>query len=369
MVPARTATAAPYAGRDPGAARPGGRPRIPAQPFGIAGHPGPATPDTTGSSPWQRSHQLWSEAGIQWEQRPAAPQRQYQRPAAADWPAPADADWPERMPVPLGAPVFSDQGVDEDDGPDRDDRWGDDRPPIWERPAGLVPQRSEASRTRANDTLLVDHRMPGSQRSGRGLLSRRTATIAVPAIVLVAVAVLALALLTGHGPTFGPLTANQHRTPNVVAPRLSLGAVTFDTYPGQQQRGVFQTINRVVAAGNTIVTMGSQTSDGVVRQQFLVSTNAGASWQLAPIRAPGGGQAAPGHQAALLAGGRAAGWRSARKPSGPARAAWPGPSPPPTGSARSCPATPFGWSPRPLAASWPRAPDRRTTPVAARRRR
>ena len=265
--------------------------------------PGPATPDTAGSSPWQRSHQLWSEAGIQWEQRPAAPQRQYQRPADADWRDPAEAGWSERMPVPLGAPVFSDPGVDEDDGPDRDDRWGDDRPPIWERPAGLVPRGSEASRTRANDTFLLDHRMPGSQRSRRGLLSRRTATIAVPAIVLVAVAVLALALLTGHGPKFGPPTANQHRTPSVVAPRLPLGAVTFDTYPGQQQRGVFQTINRVVAAGNTIVTMGSQTSDGVVRQQFLVSTNAGASWQLAPVRAPGGGQAAPGHQAALLAGG------------------------------------------------------------------
>ena len=87
---------------------------------------------------------------------------------------------------------------------------------------------------------------------------------------------------------------------------MPLAAVTFDTYPGQQQRGVFQTINRVVAAGNTIVTMGSQTSDGVVRQQFLVSANAGASWQLAPVRAPGGGQGvqAPlGHPAALLAGG------------------------------------------------------------------
>ena len=130
----------------------------------------------------------------------------------------------------------------------------------------------------------------------------------MPAVVLVAVAVLALALLTGRGPKFGPLTANQHRTPapNAVAPQLPLAAVTFDTYPGQQQRGVFQTINRVVAAGNTIVTMGSQTSDGVVRQQFMVSTNAGASWQLAPVRAPGGGQggqAALGHPAALLAGG------------------------------------------------------------------
>ena len=49
--------------------------------------------------------------------------------------------------------------------------------------------------------------------------------------------------------------------------------------------------------------MGSQTSDGVVRQQFLVSTNAGASWRLAPVQAPGGGQAALGHPATLLAGG------------------------------------------------------------------
>ena len=55
--------------------------------------------------------------------------------------------------------------------------------------------------------------------------------------------------------------------------------------------------------GSTIVTMGSQASDGVVRQQFLVSTNAGASWHLAPVRAPGGGQPALGHPAGLLAGG------------------------------------------------------------------
>jgi hypothetical protein len=232
------------------------------------------------------------------------------RPGPAE---PAAVGWPGPLQVPLGAPVFSDPGVDEDDGPVREDdlvpedRWGDDRPPIWERPAGLVPP-ADGSRMRANDTLLLDHRMPGPRRSGPGLglFSRRTATIAVPAIVLVAVAVLALALLTGHGPKFGRLTADQPGTPNTVAPQLPLAAVTFDTYPGQQQRGVFQTVNRIVAVGNTIVTIGSQTSDGVVRQQFLVSTNAGASWQLAPVRAPDGGQGeqpALGHPAALLAGG------------------------------------------------------------------
>src|SRR5439155_772646 len=62
----------------------------------------------------------------------------------------------------------------------------------------------------------------------------------------------------------------------------------------------------IVAVGNTMVTTGSQSSDGVVRQQFLVSANAGASWHLAPVQAPGGGQrvqAALGHPATLLAGG------------------------------------------------------------------
>lgn len=128
-------------------------------------------------------------------------------------------------------------------------------------------------------------------------------TIVVPAIVVVAVAVLALALLTGHGPRFGPNSSDQHKTPPTTAPRLPMGAVTFDTYPGQQQRGVFQVINRIVGSGGTMVTTGSQSSDGVVRQQFLVSTNGGASWHLAQVRAPGGGAPALGHPATLLAGG------------------------------------------------------------------
>jgi hypothetical protein len=124
----------------------------------------------------------------------------------------------------------------------------------------------------------------------------------VPVIVLVGVAALALALLTGHGPKFGQLAASQPREQAPVLPQ-ALTAAAFGTYPGQQQRGVFQTINRIVASGNTIVTMGAQTSDGLVRQQFFVSTNAGATWRLASVQAPGGGQAPLGHPASLLAGG------------------------------------------------------------------
>ena len=131
-------------------------------------------------------------------------------------------------------------------------------------------------------------------RPGRSPASRRLAAITVPAAAVIAV-VLALAVLTGRIPTFGLLSANQVNQGTVPA--------AFGVYPGQQQRGVFQSIGRIVASGATVVAMGSQFSDGVVRQQFFVSANGGASWRLAPVRAPGGGQPPLGYPAARLAGG------------------------------------------------------------------
>ena len=84
-------------------------------------------------------------------------------------------------------------------------------------------------------------------------------------------------------------------------PRTS--ASPFGTYPGEQGRGVFQTISRIAASGGTIVTTGAQVSDGVVRQQFFASADGGASWRLAPDRLPGGGQPPLGYAATRLAGG------------------------------------------------------------------
>lgn len=84
---------------------------------------------------------------------------------------------------------------------------------------------------------------------------------------------------------------------------MAVASAAFGTYPDHEQRGVSQTVDRVVASGNTIVTMGSQVSDGVVRQQFFVSTNGGASWRLAATHAAGGGPAPLDHPATRLAGG------------------------------------------------------------------
>jgi hypothetical protein len=206
----------------------------------------------------------------------------------------------------------------EDNRADRDsweeelDRWVDERRPVRGRRS--LPPAPQASRPSPNGSLLFEPsrhlaRGPGAP---RGRISRRTATIGVPVVVLVAVAALALALLTGRAPKMGALTANQGQSQgkpasqNMGTPGMPLTAVALPTYAGQQQRGVFQTISRVVASGNTIVAMGSQVSGGVVRQQFFTSSDAGASWQLAPVQTPAGGKEARpplGHSATLLAGG------------------------------------------------------------------
>ena len=137
---------------------------------------------------------------------------------------------------------------------------------------------------------------PGARRV---LVSRRMAAIAVSAIALAGVAVLAVVLLTGHSPRVGPLTANQGNPGNQSAPATA----ALTAYPGQQQRGVFQMISRIVASGNTMVTIGSQASGSVVRQQFFASSDAGKTWHLAPARTPGGGQPPLGYVAARIAGG------------------------------------------------------------------
>jgi hypothetical protein len=318
------------------------------------GRPGPGSRRAAAAtSPWQKSQGLWREEGIAWEQRPAESARQPLPPAAAfhphqelkpsplpprGIPAPLSAPVPAspspfsprpagrhagvgsippepvngawHTPAPLSAPVFADSepapregrsAVQVEDGPALP--W--DRSLPWERAAGTQDTVAPASsRREALDTLLLEEEPPGPwQPDGRrNRATRRTATIAVPVIVLIAVAALALALLTGHGPRFGQLAASQPRNAHPALPQ-SLTAAAFGAYPGEQQRAVFQTINRVVASGNTIVTMGSETTDGVARQQFFVSTNGGATWRLAVVQSPGGGQAPVGHPASLLAGG------------------------------------------------------------------
>ena len=172
-------------------------------------------------------------------------------------------------------------------------------PPLTRQPT--EPRASQPRRReQENESALLEPAAPGTRRpAARRLASRRAAMIAVPALVVTVAAVLALALLTGRGPKAGQLAGNQ----GASSPQPALAAATLGTYPGQQHRGVSQTISRIVGVGRTIVTTGSQTSDGLTRQQFFVSADGGASWHLAPVHAPGGGPPPLEYQATRLAGG------------------------------------------------------------------
>ena len=141
--------------------------------------------------------------------------------------------------------------------------------------------------------------LPAPAALARPRPARRRAAIAVPALVLAVATALALVVLAGRGSKELQPTGEHLSQPSAASP--------FGIYPGQQDRGVFQTISRIGAFGPTIVTTGSQVSDGIARQQFFTSADGGASWHLAPVRTPGGGQPPLGYQATRLAGGPA-GW-------------------------------------------------------------
>jgi serine/threonine protein kinase len=166
-----------------------------------------------------------------------------------------------------------------------------------------------ASQPPANGSLLLAP-AAASTRPGRKKVSRRVKVSAsAVALVLAAGAALIAFVLPGHSPKAGPLAGDQgqHRNLNPVS------STVFPPYPGQQQRGVFQQIDRIVSAGDTMVTTGSQSSAGspgrgkIVRQQFFRSTDGGSHWDLAPVHTPSGGQPPLGYQAVRIAGG-AHGW-------------------------------------------------------------
>ena len=145
---------------------------------------------------------------------------------------------------------------------------------------------------------------PAATRARRGWPGRRAKGIAVSAVAIVAgFTAVIVAVLAGHNPKIGAPTASRGSpsAPSHIVPG------TLPTYPGQLQRGVFQTISRIGAVGNTMVTTGGQTADGIVRQQFFASSDAGQHWHLASLRTPGGGQPPLGHVATLIASGRR-GW-------------------------------------------------------------
>ena len=161
-------------------------------------------------------------------------------------------------------------------------------------PAVLSPPTA----TQAPPVAQVPQRPAAGGCADRGpRLTFRQAMIGIPAGLLVVITALALVVLGGR-----PWKEAGPARPRGTSLSQTLTAGPFGLYPGQRDRGVFQTISRMSAYGSTIVTTGTEVSDGVVRQQFFFSADGGRSWELAPVRTASGGQPPLGYQAARVAG-------------------------------------------------------------------
>jgi serine/threonine protein kinase len=162
-------------------------------------------------------------------------------------------------------------------------------------PQPRQPLESQVSLPSSTGTQLLDPAPAPTGPAGRRVSRRKRVSAATAAVVVAAAAVLiafALHSSTGHTPAKRP-------TGNAIL------TTALPAYPGQSQRGVFQSLSRIVSSGDTMVTTGGQTNqDGhVAREQFLVSSDGGTTWRVAPIHLPDGGQPPPGYLASFIAGG------------------------------------------------------------------
>jgi hypothetical protein len=123
---------------------------------------------------------------------------------------------------------------------------------------------------------------------------------ALPMVSMVAVGVAVVATFGGGNGAAGPAPANL----SVGFPPATAANALFSTTPGQQARGINQSLAHVASSGSQVVAVGSQAGARISRAQFFVSTDGGKTWKLGTEQAAGGGNPAPGHPATLVAGGR-----------------------------------------------------------------
>ncbi|HEX4256145.1 MAG TPA: hypothetical protein VH089_13710, partial [Streptosporangiaceae bacterium] len=146
-------------------------------------------------------------------------------------------------------------------------------------PAGAsVWQRAQAA------WLAAGAEWSGPARSSPpGPLARPAPARRARRLLLVAVAVVLVVAAAGGG--YESFTAGR------LGPRDYPAAQTgrFGTAQAAAGRGVFQALTQAASSGNTVVAVGSQAGGDLTRAQFFVSTDAGNTWRVAPVRAAAGG--------------------------------------------------------------------------------
>jgi len=247
-------------------------------------------------SVWQRAQQAWRGAGVEWQQTPG------------NW-EPAEAEWERVQAEPSG----------QNGGAAGQAAWSGDaaRGKLIRRLSAKSPANTPGSAIKLKGRAVKSTAVRGGVVSSGTVASPASpwhvrrgvwqAAVAVIVILVLAVAgFLAFGRISGasgragdaSGRSAGPAAVPQY-------PPARLAGADFGTDPGQQARGIFQSVSSVAAAGGTIVAVGSMTGQWIPRAQFLVSADGGHNWRLAPVRGPGGSVPSPADLPLLVAGGHA----------------------------------------------------------------
>jgi hypothetical protein len=167
-------------------------------------------------------------------------------------------------------------------------------------PAGTrrVLRTPALSRPLAADTAHNDPALP-SPLSAAGI-KRWAIRAALPMVSMVAVGIAAVATFGGSNGGAGPAPA----TLSVGFPPATAAGGLFSTTPGDEARGINQSLADVASSGSQVVAVGSQAGARIGRAQFFVSGDGGKTWKLGTEQAAGGGDPVPGHAATLIAGGQ-----------------------------------------------------------------
>jgi len=161
------------------------------------------------------------------------------------------------------------------------------------------PSEPQVSPPVPSGSLLLDPAPGPAGPGGRRVSRRKKMSAATVAVTVAAAAVLTAFVLHSHPGHTPPARPAGNQGPNAIQ------TTALPAYAGQSQRGVFQTLSRIVSSGDTMVTTGGQTNQkgAFGRQQFRVSTDGGTTWRLASVHLPDGGQPPLGYLAPLIAGG------------------------------------------------------------------
>jgi len=272
------------------------------------------------SSPWQRSHAVWHQAGVDWVHTAVTiPTAESPSPQQAGGPAAPPAEGPaEPAAEGSAAPQVdspAEPAVEGSAAPQADDSAA---PPQEQRQAQEEPQQEEREAEQRQTPEAAAERQPPKEPEAPAAAAEPSPVVADPSaqaaprsraadkygarrLALLAGGV-AIVLIAG---TSGYVALSDGTEGDGPAPSPSGAALAdrwFAADPAVRADGLFQELSAVAGDGSTLVAVGGETG-GPDRARFLVSTDAGRSWQSAAVRSAAGGEPPPGEVARQVAGG------------------------------------------------------------------